>query len=76
MSSGCCPATQGTVVHDALSVYDGLDYRTASHALCGAHLLRELTVVAEDHPEQVWPGQARAALAALAAMLAPPPHKA
>ncbi len=54
-------------MHDALSVYDGPDYRTAAHALCGAHLLRELTAVAEQHPDAIWPGQARSALADLAA---------
>jgi hypothetical protein len=30
------PGYAGTAVHDALSVYDGPDYATASHALCGA----------------------------------------
>ncbi|WP_238592104.1 MULTISPECIES: IS66 family transposase [unclassified Pseudonocardia] len=30
------PAFSGTVVHDALSVYDA--YPQARHALCGAHL--------------------------------------
>jgi transposase/uncharacterized coiled-coil protein SlyX len=64
---GVLPGYGGTVVHDALSVYDGPDYRTARHSLCGAHLIRELTAVAEDHPEQVWPCQARRALTDLAA---------
>lgn len=64
---GVLPGYPGTVVHDALSVYDGPDYRTARHSLCGAHLLRELTAVAEEHPEAIWPGQARRALADLAA---------
>ena len=63
---GVLPGYRGTAVHDALSVYDGPDYATATHALCGAHLLRELTAVAETHPEQVWPVQARSALAELA----------
>ena len=53
-------------MHDALSVYDGPDYRTAAHALCGAHLIRELTAIAEQHPHAIWPLQARAALAELA----------
>lgn len=64
---GVLPGYAGTAVHDALSVYDGPDYRSAAHALCGAHLLRELTAVAEQHPHAVWPGQARSALADLAA---------
>jgi transposase/uncharacterized coiled-coil protein SlyX len=54
------PDYRGTVVHDALSVYDA--YPNATHALCGAHLARELTAAAEAHPEQVWPEQARRAL--------------
>jgi transposase len=64
---GVLPGYPGAVVHDALSVYDGPDYATARHALCGAHLLRELTAVAETSPEAIWPGQARNALAELAA---------
>ncbi|MGI8947596.1 MAG: IS66 family transposase [Ornithinimicrobium sp.] len=59
---GVLPGYPGTAVHDALSVYDGPDYATA---LCGAHLLRELTSVAEAHPDQIWPGQARDALTEL-----------
>lgn len=59
---GVLPGYAGTVVHDALAVYDCYP---ATHALCGAHLLRELTAVAEQHPEQVWPAQARSALADL-----------
>jgi transposase len=62
---GVLPGYAGTVVHDALAVYDGPDYRTARHALCGAHLLRELTAVAEEYPAQIWPTQARGALAEL-----------
>lgn len=67
---GVLPGYTGTAVHDALSVYDGPDYATAAHALCGAHLIRELTAVAETHPDQVWPTQARGALADLAAAAA------
>lgn len=62
---GVLPGYAGTAVHDALSVYDGPGYARATHALCAAHLLRELTAVAEQHPEQVWPVQARSALAKL-----------
>lgn len=54
------PAFGGTVVHDALSVYDA--YPDARHALCGAHLARELTAAAEAHPDQAWPEQALRAL--------------
>jgi len=57
---GVLPAFGGTVVHDALSVYDA--YPAARHALCGAHLSRELVAAAEAHPDQDWPGQALRAL--------------
>jgi hypothetical protein len=60
---GVLPGYAGTLVRDALSVYDAYP---ATHALCGAHLIRELTAAAEQHPEQVWPAQARSALADLA----------
>ncbi len=63
---GVLPGYAGVAVHDALSVYDGAAYATARHALCGAHLIRELTAVAEQHPDAIWPGQARSALADLA----------
>lgn len=59
---GVLPAYAGTVVHDALSVYDGPTYAGATHALCGAHLVRELTAVAEQFPDAIWPDQARRAL--------------
>jgi len=54
------PGFGGTVVHDALSVYDA--YPQARHALCGAHLARELVAASETHPDQAWPGQALRAL--------------
>jgi hypothetical protein len=57
---GVLPAFGGTVVHDALSVYDG--YHQARHALCGAHLSRELVAASEADPDQVWPHQALRAL--------------
>jgi len=59
---GVLPGFTGVVVHDALSVYDGEDYRTATHALCGAHLARELVAAAETHPGQAWPTAALDAL--------------
>lgn len=54
------PAFRGTVVHDSLSLYDAYDQ--ARHALCGAHLIRELTAAVEAHPDKVWPAQAIRAL--------------
>lgn len=64
---GVLPAYTGTVVHDALSVYDCYP---ATHALCGAHLIRELTAAAQAHPDQHWQAQARSALADLADLAA------
>ncbi len=54
------PTFRGTVVHDALSVYDA--YPQARHALCCAHLVRELVAAAEADPDQAWPDQALRAL--------------
>lgn len=56
------PGFTGIAVHDALSVYDGSDYRTARHALCGAHISRELAAAADTHPDQAWPQAALDAL--------------
>ncbi len=57
---GILPGYTGIAVHDALSVYD--DYPKAIHALCGAHIARELTAAAETHPDQAWPNAALDAL--------------
>lgn len=43
----------GIVVHDCWSSYWTCD-GSFDHALCCAHLLRELTGVIENHPEQEW----------------------
>ena len=59
---GVLPAFTGIAVHDALSVYDGPDYRTARHALCAAHLAREIVAAAETHPAHAWPQAALDAL--------------
>lgn len=56
------PDYAGTVVHDALAVYDAYP---AAHALCGAHLLRELVAVSQSDPALLWPLQTRQALLAL-----------
>ena len=52
------PQFKGLLMHDAWSVYFKL---SAKHALCGAHLLRELRGLAEHHA-QVWAGELRDAL--------------
>jgi transposase len=43
---GIAPHFQGTAVHDAWAAYFQYDY---GHALCGVHLLRELTFLAEQN---------------------------
>jgi transposase len=49
-SIGILPAYTGTVVSDALCA--SRQYRQSRHALCGAHLLRELTYIKETCAEQ------------------------
>ena len=45
-AAGVLPSFAGIACHDAWAPYDGYD-GVAGHALCGAHLLRELTAVTE-----------------------------
>lgn len=47
---GILPAFRGTSVHDGWPAYQY--YYQCRHALCGAHLLRELTYIEESHPHQ------------------------
>ncbi|HLM55654.1 MAG TPA: IS66 family transposase, partial [Pyrinomonadaceae bacterium] len=52
---GILPEFEGTCVRDGGYAYD--EYRRCRHALCGAHLLRELTYVEEVSPDQrQWTG--------------------
>lgn len=44
---GVLPGFTGTAVHDAWAAYD--TYPAAKHALCNAHLLRELQAVTDYH---------------------------
>jgi transposase len=60
---GILPGHTGVIVHDALSVYDA--YTTATHGLCGAHLIRELVAAGQANPDQVWPDAALDALSDL-----------
>nr|WP_260407737.1 IS66 family transposase [Planomonospora venezuelensis] len=70
---GVLPAFAGVLVHDGLSMYDsarladpaGERPPVFTHALCGAHLARELVAAAERHPGRNWPLQAKRALYAL-----------
>ncbi len=45
------PYFTGVAVHDCWAPYWKFDIQ---HAVCNAHLLRELTGVVESHPEQTW----------------------
>ena len=47
---GILPAFRGMSVHDGWPAYSY--YYQCRHALCGAHLLRELTYIEESHPHQ------------------------
>jgi transposase len=51
-AAGVLPAFTGVAVHDAWAPYD--TYRDASHALCNAHVLRELQAVADQSPTGQW----------------------
>jgi transposase len=50
-AAGILPGFAGVAVHDGWAPYQ--HYQDATHALCGAHLLRELDAVA-DEPRQGW----------------------
>lgn len=46
------PHVRGIIVHDCWGSY--WKYQDVTHAICCAHLLRELNGVIENHPEQTW----------------------
>ena len=49
---GVLPSFHGIAMHDCWASY--WNYKDCRHAVCCAHLLRELTGIAENHPEQKW----------------------
>ncbi len=49
---GVLPKFQGIAVHDCWASY--WKYPKVQHAVCNAHLLRELIGIQENHPEQTW----------------------
>ena len=65
-AAGVLPLFAGIACHDAWAPYDCYD-GVAGHALCGAHLLRELAAVTETGTasDVTWAGQATGALLAL-----------
>lgn len=68
-AAGVLPRFTGTAVHDAWAPYD--TYTNATHALCGAHVLRELTAVIDLAPagQLCWAQQAHDALLDLKTLL-------
>jgi transposase len=65
-AAGVLPAFGGIACHDAWAPYDCCS-GVAGHALCNAHVLRELTAVTETGTahDVIWAGQAIDALLAL-----------
>jgi len=65
-AAGVLPSFAGIAVHDAWAPYDTFD-GVAGHALCGAHVLRELVAVTETGTDldKTWAQQAIDALLAL-----------
>lgn len=59
-AGGVLPAFTGIAVHDAWAPYDC--YANATHALCCAHLLRELVAAGELDPAATWAAQGIRAL--------------
>jgi transposase len=60
---GVLTGFEGIVVHDCWASYNA--YTDCDHALCGAHITRELIAADEAQPGQHWPQQAIDALFAL-----------
>jgi transposase len=65
-AAGVLPSFAGIAVHDAWAPYDTFE-NVAGHALCGAHVLRELVAVTETGTDldRTWAQQAVDALLAL-----------
>jgi len=65
-AAGVLPSFRGIAVHDAWAPYDTFE-DVAGHALCGAHVLRELAAVTETGTDldKAWAQQAIDALLAL-----------
>jgi transposase len=56
---GILPAFRGTAIHDFWKAY--YNYNGCSHALCNAHILRELNGITENF-SQAWPKQMKTLL--------------
>jgi hypothetical protein len=55
----------GIVVHDRYALYDHPELKVLVHALCAAHILRDIEDVIETYPDALWPPQLRRALTGL-----------
>ena len=53
--NGVLPFFHGVAMHDCWSPY--WKYEGILHAICNAHLLRELTGIMENNPEHQWPAR-------------------
>ena len=62
-AAGSLPDFHGITVYDCWSSYR--KYQDAIHAVCCAHLLRELNGVEENHPEQTWAARFKQLLLAM-----------
>ncbi len=62
-AAGILPEYHGIIVHDCWGSY--WKYQDALHAVCCAHLLRELNGVEENHPEQTWAAKFKGLLLAM-----------
>ena len=60
---GILPSFQGIAVHDCWASY--WKYPDVEHAVCCAHLLRELNGIIENYPEQKWAPQFKELLLAM-----------
>ena len=60
---GILPNFSGVGVHDCWASY--WKYDAVSHAVCNAHILRELTSVEENNPEHCWASSFKALLCAM-----------
>lgn len=52
IAANILPNYTGVAVHDCWKPY--WNFPNITHAICNVHLLRELTGVMENHPEQTW----------------------
>jgi len=63
---GVLPEFLGTAIHDCWASY--WTYTLIIHALCNAHILRELIGILENHPDQVWASDFKKLLLAMKAV--------